>query len=295
MSDFYNKYAEHIIDTEFYAQYQEEYFLERMQQLEDKLSGLLKSKNIRLSRTEYKKLLAECQKLADDEIDKYIEDYKKEREEFAEKEKEFLKNLFLTALGLAFATTLINHIKDRELFLTATDLGEFKGTLKANVEKAIQTPLLSAYIFGTPPSTVDETMKSLIEKTVKLSSSFVHTDVSSVQRSLLKTSTLDTKVQWVSMLDERVCPVCGSYSGQVFNSIAEAPDCPVHERCRCYLVPVEDDIHYETYSEWLKAQPDSTQYKILGPSRYALYKAGVDVKGFTSKGRKLTLKELYDR
>lgn len=42
-------------------------------------------------------------------------------------------------------------------------------------------------------------------------------------------------VTWVTQKDERVCEECGPLDGKTFR-LSDAPDCPLHYRCRCYLI-----------------------------------------------------------
>ena len=49
-----------------------------------------------------------------------------------------------------------------------------------------------------------------------------------------------TKVEWLTGQDERVCEKCAPLDGKVFR-IDEAPECPLHIRCRCTKLAVPDD------------------------------------------------------
>lgn len=101
------------------------------------------------------------------------------------------------------------------------------------------------------------------------------------------------------MLDDRTCVVCGGYSGTVYDDLSKAPAIPIHHRCRCYYMPIissSSDIGKETYEDWFNRQSDSVKYKILGATRYNFYKSGLsDITNFSSKGRKLTLKEMFEK
>lgn len=45
------------------------------------------------------------------------------------------------------------------------------------------------------------------------------------------------ELEWLAMADERSCPVCGGYDGQVF-PIDKFPAQPAHPMCRCVNLPV---------------------------------------------------------
>lgn len=46
------------------------------------------------------------------------------------------------------------------------------------------------------------------------------------------------QVKWNTAQDERVCPICGPKSDELFDMDGEKP--PAHVRCRCWLTPVVD-------------------------------------------------------
>jgi len=52
-----------------------------------------------------------------------------------------------------------------------------------------------------------------------------------------------THVRWVTMRDERVCPICGPLDGRVYRKGQFLPPLPAHQNCRCRFelirVPVE--------------------------------------------------------
>ena len=96
---------------------------------------------------------------------------------------------------------------------------------------------------------------------------------------------------WVSTLDGRTCIVCGTRHGLRFSKGSE-PMCPAHHRCRCILAPAKEGFSPPSYSEWLSRQTEETKCRILGRSRYRLYKDGMSLDRFVSDGRKLRLEEL---
>jgi len=49
------------------------------------------------------------------------------------------------------------------------------------------------------------------------------------------------KLEWMTMDDERTCPVCGRLNGKTF-SIDKFPSQPAHPFCRCCNLPVLDNI-----------------------------------------------------
>ena len=101
---------------------------------------------------------------------------------------------------------------------------------------------------------------------------------------------------WTSILDTGTCLYCGSLDGQIFDDITKAPIYPPHDRCRCRLLPLPEDLDIEdikeTYSEWLARQDKATQYKALGKTRFQLYEQGMKIKQFVNNGKITPLKNL---
>lgn len=44
------------------------------------------------------------------------------------------------------------------------------------------------------------------------------------------------KVEFISAKDDRVCEECESLNGNIYN-LDDAPDLPIHQNCRCTLIP----------------------------------------------------------
>jgi SPP1 gp7 family putative phage head morphogenesis protein len=126
-------------------------------------------------------------------------------------------------------------------------------------------------------------------------------------------------VQIVATLDSRTTPICWSMDGKVF-PVGEGPRPPFHYNCRTTTVPLvkgfeELDVDAQrvpaasraswrgqvparlSYPEWFLGQPEWFQEKVLGPRRFALFRAGLeDLRQFVdTQGRLYTLDELYVR
>jgi hypothetical protein len=116
--------------------------------------------------------------------------------------------------------------------------------------------------------------------------------------------------KYLATLDTRTCLVCAHDDGKLFKNLDEAPKLPRHLNDRCLYVPYLkgfEDIPGEraavngpvsdtlTYQDWFAQQSERMQREILGPARYAAYKAGVPITSFVSDGRTLTLAELQQK
>lgn len=126
-------------------------------------------------------------------------------------------------------------------------------------------------------------------------------------------------VQWISTLDNRTCPICGSLDGQVFK-INEGERPPIHPLCRCTTVPIlktgkELGLNIPnlppatrasanglvpaklTYNKWLRQQANRGRTKVvqeaLGKTRADLFiKGKLDVSDFVASNKTLTLAQL---
>jgi len=77
-------------------------------------------------------------------------------------------------------------------------------------------------------------------------------------------------------LDSRTCTRCASGSDKVYRLGKQPYTLPLHPRCRCVWVPIMygDKPIEMTYAKWFEGTSDKRKLKILGPTRYELYKQG---------------------
>lgn len=92
-------------------------------------------------------------------------------------------------------------------------------------------------------------------------------------------------VQWLTTLDTRSCVPCLPLSALVW-TLDHAPvghtrrwpgPPPLHWQCRCVLIPAlvgVPPVEDRTFDQWLQGQSEATQQQVLGPQRYAFWKAG---------------------
>lgn len=117
-----------------------------------------------------------------------------------------------------------------------------------------------------------------------------------------------THVMWSAVLDDDTCPQCAGLDGELFR-LSEMPEVPLHLNCRCMLTPIfgpVDDDEWEDlfdapmprprkllYRDWLRRQTETTQNKILGRERAALFRRGMPLDKFTDQsGLRYSLPEL---
>jgi SPP1 gp7 family putative phage head morphogenesis protein len=121
-------------------------------------------------------------------------------------------------------------------------------------------------------------------------------------------------VEFLTAMDEAVCPICRPYSGATYSldhhrlpgtKLPYPGSIPLHPNCRCMWLPLirsypaltsakgprfqsdVQDLSQETkqqldggngvdltFTQWLKSQPEAVQREVLGPSRWKLWRAG---------------------
>jgi hypothetical protein len=293
-----------MVDTELYAHARSELTVSMLEKLHKELKKIVESYGSIRNKKQEKECYDECNEC----IEKYLSNWKQkedeERNNYANSEMDWLANAILAALGVSLVNSLLKTTRALETPFSNTDtFDSFVSDIKNDIQKAVRTPLLSSRIFGSSTSSVSESLDSAFKRIESNAKANMQSSVTGLQRNVqyqLIGDNRKLKFVYVSMLDDSTCVVCGGYSGTVYEDISEAPAVPVHIRCRCFYMPVlssDDDISDitgETYETWFKRQPDSVKYRILGQTRYGLYKGGVtDIKGFSSGGQKLTLNELF--
>jgi hypothetical protein len=84
----------------------------------------------------------------------------------------------------------------------------------------------------------------------------------------------------LAVLDEVTCSVCRSLDGQYFpfeDGESTAPLTPIHASCRCKVVPVvrgDEAPSRVNWPDWFAQQDDAYQKKIMGPTRWEMWKDG---------------------
>lgn len=299
---FFDIYTRHIIDTELYAEARAILAEDMLLRLNRDLQKIIVSYGIITSKAKQ----VECEKECNECIKKYIlewqEEEEKERDNFVTKEMNWLSTLIKVMFGISIISSLLKQKKILETPFSPTDtFSSFAENLERNIIRIVRTPLISSRIFGSSTSSVSENLDNSFPRIIRETKSNIITSVTALQRNVQYQLLEDKRklsFKYISMLDEKVCTVCGGYSGDIYEDLSQAPAVPVHNRCRCYYLPIlssaENTDGNENYAEWFKRQPDNIKYRILGPTRYNFYKSGaISIKQFSSNGRKLTLTELF--
>lgn len=125
-------------------------------------------------------------------------------------------------------------------------------------------------------------------------------------------------LQWTSVLDDRTCFICMGLDGETFETGNPSERPPAHPACRCILSPVTRSFEELglpvdefppttrasmngqvpatlTYEDWFAQQGQAFQRKVLGPSRFELFKQGdLTLNKMATNQRILPLDELPD-
>lgn len=177
-----------------------------------------------------------------------------------------------------------------------TTIEDYPEYLSKKANNVVSSALKSSYVFSTPKETVEQEVKKA-SQTIKNS---VESDVSTIINTVPRTTELLSytphnsvkKVIWIATLEGNTCLVCADLHGKVFDA-DKVPDVPVHNRCRCFIAPYNNDIEVPSFDKWLNRQKDETQKEILGATRYKLWKTDkVPLGKFVNDGRIIPLSEL---
>lgn len=180
----------------------------------------------------------------------------------------------------------------------------FGKTVSDRLKNVYQSQALQGFVTGTPFSEIKEEFTPRLNSFDRGLQADAETMGSSLgeeyQRIVFtKNQNVIKKYMWSAILDTTTCIACGDLDGQVFEDITNVPIYPLHDRCRCTLIPLpedsdEDDFR-ETYSHWFERQPKEKKYEILGKTRFQLYEQGMKIKQFVNNGKITPLKDLKNQ
>ena len=214
----------------------------------------------------------------------------------------------------------------KQLVLSSTFEGHRMQTWMGGYSRSVQAGIVKQLKVGVATGeslpTIAKRLRKVLGQKSRQAETLARTAVSNIvhdarEATFKANKKLIRKVQWVATLDHRTTLICINLDGKVFN-VGEGPRPPAHFNCRSTSVPVvtswqefgiSDPPAFTrasmngavpaklNYRQWLKRQSKSTQIKVLGKKRQALYASGKGkIDRFVGKDLKpLTLKQLARR
>lgn len=245
-------------------------------------------------------------------LETFSETFKKQLEEIANHEAEFLLAAIVLAIvdterlrtpdsGAAWEFALTNPVQATgqllEDYLASWrngSVGAFESLIRNAAAQGWTFPQTVAAIRGTRAANYTD---GLLGKLFRNSMFMIRTSVqhvSNTARASVYEANSDGRLlqgyRWVSVLDNRTTQICRSLDGRVF-IVGEGPLPPIHILCRSTTIPeFADSVKLLenatrpsmfgpvranlTYYQWLSLQPAWFQDRVLGPTRGKLFREG---------------------
>lgn len=294
--NFYSNYIRHQADAEYFGNEIitefKELYRETFNEILEEVNSvpLISSKERLLILQEYiESVYLELEKTAQERLDKNVG-------QIVETEKEWLVS-YMAKIGVSYTVSksLLKNVK----FMPVAEKDSYADIipqLDSRIKKSTSNTLKIAYLTKEPSENISERL----ERQYKRYENYIETELATMNSAIFRNTDYqifrenNQAVRYSAVLDFRTCLNCASNSGVLYK-ITEAPVLPIHERCRCFLVPVvikQDGI--SSFSDWIESLSDSDKRKYLGKGRFELYKKGVTPSSFVNDGRIIPLSELDD-
>lgn len=291
---FYSDYIKHQADAEYFGNWIISEFKHLYQ---DIFNGILKEINsIPLISSKERMLVLqenieaaflELEKTAGKMLDENID-------QIVESEKNWLVS-FMAKMGISYSVS--KSLQENVKFMPIAGKESYRDIvpqLNRQITKSTSGTLKVAYLTKEP----SESTAERLERQYKKYENYIETDLSTMNSAVFRNTDYQIfrenrqTVRYSAVLDFRTCLNCASNAGVLYK-ITEAPILPMHERCRCFLVPAEINENGITgFSEWIESLSDSDKRDYLGKGRYELYKKGISPTSFVNDGRIIPLSEI---
>ncbi|MCK9576202.1 MAG: hypothetical protein M0R51_09785 [Clostridia bacterium] len=291
--DRFDEFAKHYIDLEFSGNTVSEYMSDMLNDMENDINDYISDEKSVPTKNAYNRIT--------DYINKSISDYSDKVKEYINKivnktikmEDKWITGMLSASIAADIIIPKINFMP----FNGKITIGKFLDDAFASIYTSYDTTIRTAYMFKSQLSSLTDTLKNrnnnINSRASQTSQGIIPSVAKNTDRYVMARDKSIKMWTWISMLDIATCISCGDLSGTTYTDLSNAPPCPLHDRCRCYLYP--DKASQPSYYEWFEKQDDSYKYKILGKTRYNLYKSGSKVKNFVNNGKKLTLEEIFSK
>jgi len=289
-------FIKHAISSERYGNNTKEKVLRRLHLLYNEIETIIKNTTFISTKTNYERVLKEI-KACINEYQESTTDILLEAQSFiTSTESEWLKTTLSDLGKIVIPATLLASVRFSPVS-NAVNTEEMVRQSAYKINTQMDIALRSVYITQNDPAQIISTInnsKRIMEKQIE-NEVITHNDTVFRVTDYLMYRANKTKVTYCSILDDRTCIECGEFNGKTFDS-DKAPVLPLHNRCRCILVPSAfiDNESVTSYSDWIESLNEKEKLNALGKTRYQLYKSGIPVTSFVNDGSLISVKELKD-
>jgi|WetSurMetagenome_2_1015567.scaffolds.fasta_scaffold01346_8 hypothetical protein len=291
--DRFDEFAKHYIDLEFSGNTVSEYMSDMLNDMENDINDYISDEKSVPTKNAYNRITDYINKSISDYSDKVKEYINKTVNKTIKMEDKWITGMLSASIAADIIIPKINFMP----FNGKITIGKFLDDAFASIYTSYDTTIRTAYMFKSQLSSLTDTLKNrnnnINSRASQTSQGIIPSVAKNTDRYVMARDKSIKMWTWISMLDIATCISCGDLSGTTYTDLSNAPPCPLHDRCRCYLYP--DKASKPSYYEWFEKQDDSYKYKILGKTRYNLYKSGLKVKNFVNNGKKLTLEEIFSK
>lgn len=287
-----SKWINHSVKKELYGNSTRKSAIALLTTLSLQIKILIEKSRFISTKKKYQEVLVEVEKLLKMYKYDYTDLLTSQITDIVETESEWVKD-FMKGIGktIVIPASIVSTIRFSPV-AAQTNFTELVNSSVDRIYKNVNITLKNALISGGQPNV--EHISTELDKEVHRVDSSVetfNTTAFSVTDYLIFKANKE-KVIYSAILDSKTCLSCSSYDGQEF-SLADAPIPPLHERCRCTLIPVSvADEKYSSYKDWFESQSDAEKKIILGKGRYELYKSGIPIETFSNNGQIVPLSQL---
>ena len=281
----------HYIDLEYYANGVSDDIMVLFEELGRESAGIIGSRGHYGTKDAYSAAYRLLREKCDSFGTSFYERLESEAEAVRDTEIEFLTDAYgFAAISVPLSRILFAPVDGRD---TARSLAD---RTKRNILRSYDNALRAGYMFGLPTGEIIEQAERAMRQVSSGMRSGIRTAIPSFAKTTDRVSFRErhVPVMWVATLDGNQCLGCTSLSGTVYESVSKVVQYPLHNLCRCVLVPVSEvPDPIPTYEEYIRGLSDSEQYHVLGKNRYGLYKYyGIPLERFVNNGEVVRLDEL---
>jgi len=254
------------------------------------------------TKSKYKALMKEINERLEDFEDEIASFIEVELPKIVEEENKWLQSSVEKPLGVHFVKDIKMLAKLALVPIATAGAAIYFGkTISDRLKNVYQPKALQGYVTGIPFAELrdDYTPRlNSFDRGLQADAETMGSSLSEQYERIVFTRNKDTikKYMWSSILDTSTCVACGYLDGNIYDDISKVPIYPLHDRCRCSLIPLpeetEEDEVKESYSQWFERQPKDKKYEILGKKRFELYEQGMKIKQFINNGKITPLKDL---